>query len=722
MKHIFAVLWLLGFCISALAQDDLPNGALPTGAAPAGRSLQILEVGDDDVSTLRGVGGARRADAISLGTSLSALRSDNAAWQALAGWVRDGGVVFLHTDAAQLFGYRTVQAREGTPQLAGQLYGRARNALPFGAHPLLWTGLGQSTALPSLAPSSLLLPELGVQIVYYQFDPGDALVVDHPAAVPLLRVTDLAIAEETPLYAAAIAPFGKGWAVFAPRLVEQNRANGAPFAQNLIRLVRSVGPSPFDAPPLGATAPATAPSTSNVSPLVGIPAPLVDQLSDNASAGHWSALLAAWQKAMQVVPAAFMQPADITKADNTPRLMVDKSEADAVGAGLASAAQGGNSTNLRALISLLRARLEYQRLDAEKTEQWLAAAEQLAPDTAEVLLLRGIVTAGTSQNLLLSSQQRGEGFNSAAQDWTEALTATPLVRAATGARSTYLGGIPTEGIRNWIASSTRASGLMSVEPPLVTDLESANGDLVVRHFRNDPTLRLALPAAALLARADTLLGWHMDEEEILIFPSDEYYVAYTTAARTGMQEVAFNPLSRRANVLGNRIQMVSAITLQVLIDPGPPPRYAQLGTGIPAVLGRLHAQVLMNALTQDGTPPPAWMQLGLMSLANLVIVSDLRNEPTPNTLRDVAAVGGLLTPRQFENVNLANDRAGVVEAQARRLMTYFYNRFGSGALVETLQRLGAGETVDEALIATTQMDEAQLFLSWRDAEFGRRVP
>src|SRR5947209_5584178 len=53
-----------------------------------------------------------------------------------------GGAVFLHTDAAQIFGYRTVPARRTTNRLAGQTFGRARAALPFGAHPLLWGAVG----------------------------------------------------------------------------------------------------------------------------------------------------------------------------------------------------------------------------------------------------------------------------------------------------------------------------------------------------------------------------------------------------------------------------------------------------------------------------------------------------------------------------------------------------------------------------------------------------
>jgi hypothetical protein len=114
------------------------------------------------------------------------------------------------------------------------------------------------------------------------------------------------------------------------------------------------------------------------------------------------------------------------------------------------------------------------------------------------------------------------------------------------------------------------------------------------------------------------------------------------------------------------------------------------------------------------------MQLGIISLSNLLVATDLRNEVTPATLRDRALANGLLAPAQCENVNIADDRAGAVEAQARRLMTFFYTRYGAGAVVETLQRLGSGESVDDAISATTGLTEEQFFLAWRDAEFGRR--
>jgi hypothetical protein len=715
LSVVISVLTML--TVASHAQDgSLPAGALPRGGAPSAvQALNILEVGDTNISSLRTLS-TLRPDALSLSASLEALQGDAPAWAGLAAWVHDGGVVFLHTDAAQLFGYSTVVAREGTPRLAGQLYGRARNALPFGAHPLLWSGASSTNELQPLA-SSRAFPELGVQLVYYRLDAGDALVTDNPAAVPLLRVTDLAVAAGEPIYAAAIAPFGNGWAVFTPRFIEQNRADGAAFAGNLLRLVRSAEPSPYAAP-LATNAPSAqpAPNTAVSERLIGISGALIETLSNGASGNNWAQLLAAWKKFNEKIPAAFLQPTEYEKPEVTPRLLVGQSAADAVGVGLAAAAAGGDARGLQTLLYLWRMRLEYQRFQNEAAEQWLQAAEKIAPTSAEVLLWRGVLSAASAQNLLLTSQVRAQGFNDAVQHWDQAMQASPLVPGANARTVLALSGIPLETLRTWSTSATRAAQLMGVEPPLVSAVDGTS-NIVVRHFANDPTLRLALPAAAQLSRADAALGWKMDSEELLIFPSDQYYAAYSAAARTRNDGFAFSPLAQRANVVGDRILMVSQITLPVLLSPGPPPRYGQLGAAVPAVLSRLHTQVLIKALTQDGERVPAWMQLGLMSLANFVMMNDATNEVMPQTLFNVARAGGLLTPDQFENVNLGDNQASFAEAQARSIMQYFYEKFGSGAVIETLQRIGAGEDIDDALQATTGMNETQLFLAWRNAAF-----
>ena len=152
------------------------------------------------------------------------------ATEPLQNWVRAGGIVILHTDAAQAFGFATVQARERTFNRAGQLWGRGGNALPFGGSPLLLGGRsqsrkGQTDGVP------------GVRTVFYQLDSGDALLrASGAAVVPLLRVEDNTLSEdgkaEPTFYAAGMRRYGRGWALFVPRIIEA-RADGAMFQQNL---------------------------------------------------------------------------------------------------------------------------------------------------------------------------------------------------------------------------------------------------------------------------------------------------------------------------------------------------------------------------------------------------------------------------------------------------------------------------------------------------------
>ena len=42
-------------------------------------------------------------------------------------------------------------------------------------------------------------------------------------------------------------------------------------------------------------------------------------------------------------------------------------------------------------------------------------------------------------------------------------------------------------------------------------------------------------------------------------------------------------------------------------------------------------------------------------------------------------------------------------------VSYFYQRYGAGAFIETLQRLGSGQSIDQALQATTGLTQAQFF-------------
>lgn len=708
------------FASLAGAQEPVDEELLPPGAAPAnpGVAAQILEVSGTNLTALQGLGVQNRAHAVSLGASLAELQANGAAATALAGWVRDGGVVLLHTDAAQLFGFQTVVARVGNPRSAGQLYGRAKAALPFGAHPLLWSGAPAQGAAPNALPADGVtlqnLPTLGVQTVYYQLDQGDHLVVSHPAGTPLLRVTDLAAVSEQPLYAAAIAPFGSGWAIVVPRLVEQQRADGAAFIQNLMSFITGLK-----------AAPTTVANTAEK--FVALPSTLIESAAQVAQGdAGYAALLPEWNKAIaQPAPAVFSNPEELAQTETVQRVMLNATEANAAVTALSSAAQGGDATRFRILALILSARLEMLRGDLAAARTALEAANEISSNVAELLLWQGVWGVASSQNIQLDSPTRGRLLAAAVTNWNAVNAAPSLAIAGNtqAAGAATISGVTPAQLQNWISAATRAGELALVEPPLVTPIGGPNKIILLRHFPEDPTLRMALPAGALLARADNLLGWGVDTEEILIFPNDQYYAAYSQAVRIGSRQVAFSPLADRGNAIGERILMVSQITVPVLLDPGPPPRFAQLGAAVPATIGRLHAQVLVNALAQDGGHVPEWMQLGLMSIANIA-VSDLSvdNQALPEALTQRAVTNTLLSPEQFRGVNIGTDREGAVEAQARRLMIFFYEAFGPGAVVETLQRIGSGQDVNEALMATTELDENAFFQAWYQAEFGNRVP
>lgn len=716
-------------------------------AAPQTPAVRILEVKADNIASLRTPSTLEQADAISLGVSRETLQADNAAATALTSWVRDGGVVFVYTDAAQLFGYETIAARPGSNRAAGQLFGRATAALPFGAHPLLWSGVppkrggGEDAEELDDFPEFEDVPELpalGIQKVFYQLAEGDHLVISHPAGVPLLRVSDPAVQGAQPLYSAAIAPFGNGWAVFTPRLVEEHRADGALFLQNLVRLASSRKGKASE----GVATPNRNPGRSPADEaLVSLPVPFIEKAADAArNETGYSALLPEWQSiTADAILSAFTDPQAAAQTGSTFRLMLTAREMAGFGAALSEVArtEEADDTRFRALAFALRARVELQRGELTEARPWLELANETAPEAAEVLLWRGVWNAGSAQNVLLASPARGQLLAAAYDLWERALDAPQLIPSAQRQdeppadneqddgsefiEGNTVSGIPPQVIANWMAAARRIGELALVEPPLVRPIGREGRVVVLRHFPDDPTLRTAVPTGALLARADNTLGWGVEVEEILIFPDDEYYQEYSRAARIGSHQIAFSPLSDRGNVVGDRILMVSQMTVPVILDPGPPVRFGQMGSAVPAIIGRLHSQVLLNALTEDGGVVPAWMQLGLMSISNIAVASTLgNNEPVPEALAQTALAGGLLSPEEFQNINLGADEAGLVEAQARRLMLFFYAEFGPGAVVETLQRIGSGQTIEEALDVTTGLSEEEFFQNWYETEFSNR--
>jgi hypothetical protein len=130
--------------------------------------------------------------------------------------------------------------------------------------------------------------------------------------------------------------------------------------------------------------------------------------------------------------------------------------------------------------------------------------------------------------------------------------------------------------------------------------------------------------------------------------------------------------------------------------------------------------VLIDSLAGGGTPVPDWMHIGLAGMVNASVSADLQAasrmaQATVYSLR----TGGVISPEQFARAGIQQNTLTMAEAQGLRMMIFFYNSFGAGRVAEALQRLGAGQSVDAALQATTGLTQAQFFEAWRRAEFGR---
>ncbi len=578
-----ATLWAVT-PVAADAPAITPRG--PVGGATAGgaaaitrvapavapaRGLRILSVGEDEVATLRDLNGASDVQAVTLGAGLNALRSDAAAQQALLDWVRGGGTVLLHNDAAQLFGYQTVPLRETTPLVAGQRFGRARAALPFGASPLLWRmppanapAAGTATgAAPARRPpaASAFGPPSGaasVRVVYYQMSDGDHLVTAHPAGVPLLRVTDLPLSfaaglnaarmpvspadarraartapavARVPLYAAAIAPFGRGWAVFTPSLVEQHRGDGAAFVQNLLRLAGAAHQTAANRA-RGANSGAANNRAFNTAfpagALVSLPAALIEGAANAAAQPGFNLAslandFAAAANGLALRDLALRDNTQNTNADTARApglppleleiapagLMLSPSEVMATALLLNAARTGApdnavtgaradtppNAAQARAItmLCLLRMRLELQRGNLAGAATWLDNAETAVASAAETLLWRGVLAMarsadadmntlagapplpGTAAAEMPAPVRRAALLDEAAASWSRALAAGSLL-AGVGGQATLAG--PNEDGANLNQADTGAANGAAVSivpdtPPTVAGMPRA---------------------------------------------------------------------------------------------------------------------------------------------------------------------------------------------------------------------------------------------------------
>jgi hypothetical protein len=697
--------------------------------AGAPQNARVFSVGAREAQALSGQV-LSRVDAVSLDATGRELSEASAS--ALRAWVFGGGVVFLHTDAARLFGYATVEARAGTARVPGLLFGSARAALPYTAHPLLWNS-GASNGGGSGGGEGA--PSAGVRRVFYRLRAGDHLVVQHPAGVPLLRVSDVASPNPRPLFAAAVAPYGRGWAVFTPFFVDPARADGALLAANLAALARS---SRVFRQPSAPNATGAA-STNPVESWVGVPARVLEAATAPLAAGAATTLNAqgvpliraldlamGYGAASAASPngAAPVEPFGPTgsRAERAPEpvLFASREEVLTLRVALVNGADEATAGRVAAALCLMRARLALQRSDLEEADRWIEAAARRAPQASEVLAWDGALAAARAEVRLQASPARARAWAEAARLWQQAAAATPLLQPA-GNRSSSFGGPSGAALALWAAQAQRSAVVASAEPPLFSLLGRGAGAILVRHFPNDPTLRMALPSGAWLLGSVGRFGWRVEGEEILIFPAPEMLQAYR-AASGGASSGIFNPLSNFGDVQGERILLLSqnTATFPVPIGPNGQIRFVRMGTAIPSVLARMHALLLVNALAEGGADVPTWITLGLNGLASVSVNTDGTignnggNFSSPLYLNRFAAAGLVLGPAQFQALPPTGGTISVAEAQAANMVAFFYSRFGTGVLAETLQRIGDGQSADEALQATIGLSQQQFFVAWRN--------
>lgn len=794
-------------CCEVYGQNPSPE----SNALHSATQTEIVIRQADHQSLLPLIQKSAQTGAIELQTSRSEIEEAPQVGPALRHWVASGGIVLLHNDAAQLFGYKTVRARERTNRTAGQLFGRARNAVAPAASPLMWDTSKTAGTRTAGIP--------GVRVIHYRMQPGDHLVQDHAAGVPLLRVTDLVVPPAPSLFAAVIAPYGRGWAIFTPRFVETHRADGAMFMQNLLSFVQR----------------ASVAGRRSRNGLIGVPVASIESSVEGAVQALGTTETATWD--YQGLERALSDAIEPTPADDSkqfapdqavPSLLLTREEVTAAldrvqGIQLSSADalhKRQMSRQIAAVVVTWAARLHLQRNNMDKALSLLESLKGLVPKAAEVNLWRGVLMANRADDITMTAREQAYLLEEAVQAWQQTLTA-PFLLAANAPRAgnndrtqddpdlnniddrgtlqRSVSGVPLSLLSLWRERALSAAEVVRRLPLPVTIpqhqpedsdyikvMGTADSPLVIRQSTREylgtfggPVntwqmlwggesgpkygpprisingLRITRPpnrADRLLSRASAALGWRPDREEIVVFPAPGPYAQYHRVI--GMpqqmplpvidinQEVFKRTMPKAGmvpktpsfgDVVGDRLLMSGGMMSGGSFSwrgktnaPVDVPRTNNpASTLYPTTLGRMHSYVLMNQLAGGGTSPPDWMQLGLAARSALSVMRDLgldlpdtgfsATEVSPAFLGLKMGEVGVLNPAQFKGITLDPQRCPLAEPQAILMMEFFYARFGTACVVETLQRLGSGQTVDEALNATTELTEAQFFQAWSAA-------
>jgi hypothetical protein len=249
-----------------------------------------------------------------------------------------------------------------------------------------------------------------------------------------------------------------------------------------------------------------------------------------------------------------------------------------------------------------------------------------------------------------------------------------------------------------------------------------------------------------------LVGWGTDTLDIMLFPgSGAARALYQTATRStssagpyllrndgafdgrgalaevGTISPVLSPLGVTRTLALQTATGGRVIGTRMLLSTALVPNYTdrrsqiRMAVGLPASMARMYAQVLLNSMLEGGDAP-AWMRDGLMNLCRLHIAEVLTTGHNPTQLRlGFGADDRVRSPQPLDEPNAlswSSDAAYLRTAAeivmidrpdtqpSTRALQALYKRYGKGAVTEIFQRLGAGQSSDEAFLAVTGMTEA----------------
>ncbi len=701
----FTRLLLVGVTFPLMAQT-------PPGGVPALRTgVQVVPLDKENFKKI-----PVDAKVIRLDVTLSEMGKDqkeiteNA--KPLLEWTQKGGIVWLHTDAAQLFGFRTAASPVDT-------LGKAKPVVPWAAHPLTQ----------------------GVRKVFYRMTPAGVLVTGHPRGVMLMRVADSPTPRSQPLFVVATAEYGNGIALFAPPDFSQRRAEGLQFYNNLQKFL--AGEPATDRVPGGELAKVfeqwqKVASKRNLSevkePLSAVTAyahlwmgrllhrklnKTKDALAELEKAATANNQITEVYAALSDVYAAMedkdkaalakKRAEDLAKSERAPApdaraavgLLLTEGELKQL-AQLSDAVSGGSEDKrkeLGAMITTLTGRVWYQAsfnptnrtFDLTHAEDLFRRALQQQPTSRHALFWYGALRVTQGLEPRQPSPQRAARFQDAVRLWQEFLSARgdaqdePKDNAFPSPDQLSAWG---DGLREEIRR-------LSLEP---RDFHNdPRSGLIVRYLRSPDTgwQEFAGNLQAVIANAANW-GLRVEDPELLIFPTDAAYQQYRLLTKRSLPE--FGP-NAPIDVAGEVILSVPQVN-QAFITVAQRNQYRK-------VLSHFFGHVVVNAWTEGGPDVPGWLTEGIAS----GLSGDLN---TRSILQQAVRQGLLLRWNDLQTAPLQPSELFYAQSQE---MVAFLARIGrqEGGVVRMLQLIGMGVRPEEALMEVTRMTSEQFMRAWAQA-------